>query len=328
MNYLKIYVSLIEKAKIKNMKKQNGIAYEEHHIIPKCCYGSNNKSNLVTLTCREHFIAHRLLPYIYANTKFEYPLLCAIWRMSHTKKYKSMITSKSFQIIKNKRLTKPIPQSTRQKMRVGQLGRKHSHASNLKISLANKGTIMCNNGLRNFQLREPIPSNLCKGCIKKFPPNGMIWIHNNEESILININDNLPVGYQYGYVAKKYFLNQAPKYKFITNGFHNIKIKINDEIPNGYRLGKTKNIIKNKPTKEEIEQRISQNMIGRVWANNGKQNIFVYPKDVPVGFSLGKIKGKIWVNNGIKTILAYPNDIPAGFKKGIGRPPWQKIQNG
>ena len=50
------------------MEKQNGIAYEEHHIIPKCCYGSNNKSNLVTLTCREHFIAHRLLPYIYANT--------------------------------------------------------------------------------------------------------------------------------------------------------------------------------------------------------------------------------------------------------------------
>lgn len=35
--------------------------YEVHHIIPRCMGGSNDKSNLVKFTGREHYIAHMLL---------------------------------------------------------------------------------------------------------------------------------------------------------------------------------------------------------------------------------------------------------------------------
>lgn len=35
--------------------------YEKHHIIPKAFGGSDEKSNLVKLTYREHFLAHWLL---------------------------------------------------------------------------------------------------------------------------------------------------------------------------------------------------------------------------------------------------------------------------
>lgn len=35
--------------------------HEQHHIIPRCKNGSNNKDNLIDLYAREHFIAHKLL---------------------------------------------------------------------------------------------------------------------------------------------------------------------------------------------------------------------------------------------------------------------------
>ena len=47
--------------------------------------------------------------------------------------------------------------------------------------------------------------------------------------------------------------------------------------------------------------------VGKVWANNGKQNIFVYPNEVPSNFTLGRMKGKIWVHNETRTILCDPN---------------------
>lgn len=35
--------------------------YELHHIVPRCLGGSDDDTNLVKLTVREHFIAHQLL---------------------------------------------------------------------------------------------------------------------------------------------------------------------------------------------------------------------------------------------------------------------------
>jgi hypothetical protein len=36
--------------------------HELHHILPKCMGGNNNKTNLVRLTLREHYVCHLLLP--------------------------------------------------------------------------------------------------------------------------------------------------------------------------------------------------------------------------------------------------------------------------
>lgn len=58
MNYTKIYTELIERA--KDRKSVDG--YKEiHHIIPKSEGGTDESDNLVELTAREHFIAHKLL---------------------------------------------------------------------------------------------------------------------------------------------------------------------------------------------------------------------------------------------------------------------------
>jgi len=70
MNYQKIYDNLVLKSQFENRKKiKGGVYYENHHIIPRCLNGSDEKENLVLLTAREHFVAHKLLVEIYPKNK-------------------------------------------------------------------------------------------------------------------------------------------------------------------------------------------------------------------------------------------------------------------
>lgn len=65
MNYQNVYDKLIEicveRKEVKGYK-------EVHHIVPRSLGGSDESSNLVELTAREHFIAHLLLAKIYPDT--------------------------------------------------------------------------------------------------------------------------------------------------------------------------------------------------------------------------------------------------------------------
>ena len=62
MNYFIVYNNIIEKAKSRGLNKKLLDGYfERHHIVPRCMNGTNDKSNLVLLTAREHYICHYLL---------------------------------------------------------------------------------------------------------------------------------------------------------------------------------------------------------------------------------------------------------------------------
>jgi hypothetical protein len=61
MNYQKIYDQIIDRARKEQRAKKQGTYYENHHIVPKCLGGSDEKQNLVLLTGREHFICHWIL---------------------------------------------------------------------------------------------------------------------------------------------------------------------------------------------------------------------------------------------------------------------------
>lgn len=57
MNYRSIYANLIARASVRDVP----IPSERHHIVPRCCGGSNDRSNIVRLSPREHFFCHFLL---------------------------------------------------------------------------------------------------------------------------------------------------------------------------------------------------------------------------------------------------------------------------
>jgi hypothetical protein len=94
MNYQRIYDAICNRAKKeKNIRIQNkkdfkkdpstGKYYEGHHIVPKCIGGTGESHqwedpNIVLLTPKEHYMAHRLLTCIYpSNARLHY----ALWRM-------------------------------------------------------------------------------------------------------------------------------------------------------------------------------------------------------------------------------------------------------
>jgi hypothetical protein len=57
MDYQKIYNTIIERSRNRVLTEYS----EEHHIIPRCLGGSNDKTNLVLLTPEEHYLCHLLL---------------------------------------------------------------------------------------------------------------------------------------------------------------------------------------------------------------------------------------------------------------------------
>lgn len=98
MNYHKTYITLIEKGKNRELVKEKG--YEIHHIIPKSVGGSNNQSNLVKLTYREHFIAHVLLTKLYPMS---YELLYSAWKFTYSSDgHNKKLNSRTHKILKEK----------------------------------------------------------------------------------------------------------------------------------------------------------------------------------------------------------------------------------
>lgn len=61
MDYLNIYNTLVLSRKLNPLTKTDLLYTEDHHIIPSCLGGDDSEENLVRLTAREHFIAHKLL---------------------------------------------------------------------------------------------------------------------------------------------------------------------------------------------------------------------------------------------------------------------------
>ena len=55
---LKMYFKLIRASLSENRNKNEGVYYEEHHIVPRCF---KKRSGTCLLTAREHWLAHQLL---------------------------------------------------------------------------------------------------------------------------------------------------------------------------------------------------------------------------------------------------------------------------
>ena len=79
MNYQRIYDSLISNA--QSRKETSGYT-EIHHIHPKSLGGTDDEDNLVTLTAKEHYVAHHLLYLIYKDTEYAQPMAFAWHCMS------------------------------------------------------------------------------------------------------------------------------------------------------------------------------------------------------------------------------------------------------
>lgn len=68
---------------------------EEHHIVPKCMGGTDDKQNLVYLYAREHIVAHKILTEIYPDHSGVWD---AFWQMCNCNKYDDFVTPKEYEL--------------------------------------------------------------------------------------------------------------------------------------------------------------------------------------------------------------------------------------
>ena len=100
MDYKNIYNRIIEN-RIENV--YDGYT-ENHHILPRSLGGSDDKTNMVRLNAREHFICHLLLTKIYDyNTPSGKKMVKSfMMMMCSSKNQERYITSKEFKVLREK----------------------------------------------------------------------------------------------------------------------------------------------------------------------------------------------------------------------------------
>jgi len=150
MNYQKIYDGLIAKCQAR----QSLNCYKErHHIIPKSLGGSNNASNLVDLTAREHFIAHFLLAKLHGGNQWS-----SIKRMRGNDGF--YVNSRLYEIARKEiaketgKRFKGIPKTEEQraKMSAAAMGKKKSPEAVEKVRTALTGKKATPNQLASLAL--------------------------------------------------------------------------------------------------------------------------------------------------------------------------------
>ena len=199
--YTKWYNSIICKAKERNWNKNISETYgETHHIIPRSLGGSNDESNLVFLTAKEHFICHILLKNMFEG-KQRNKMVVALFLMSSQNNRNYKLNSKTYQKIKEEFLhyqkTKTVSpevrkqiseklkgkifsEETKKKISESKMGLEKTQETRNKISQTLKGNIPWNKGLKTGAQSEEVKKRTSEA-VKKW------WKLRKENAINTNM---------------------------------------------------------------------------------------------------------------------------------------------
>jgi hypothetical protein len=211
MNYEKIYNDLMtDRIKLKfhrlELKKTNKQYYEHHHIKPKCMGGDKSYSvhsdNIVLLTAREHYIAHRLLWLIHKTRELALAFHKMVYSANNTQE--RIFDSYSYAAAKE---AFSLSQSGKNNPMYGKSANKGKPSKNKGKILGPRPYMKGdNNPAKKHEVREKISEKL-KG-VKKSPIN-----ENTRKKLSIaNSGVNNPMYGQY----KDHFLRPVYEYDKIT----------------------------------------------------------------------------------------------------------------
>lgn len=177
MDYEKTYNKLIAAARTQQIDGY----YETHHIVPKAEGGSDDTTNLVKLTARQHYIAHLLLAKIYNDCA----MYCALAMM------KSKTTSMDRDFHFNSRLYEKMKMkrskfmSERMRGNTNGLGYKFTEEQRRAASDRLKGK---GNPMYGKHLSDATKAKISEGC-KGHPYNGggfcnpeTVWWNNGAQN--------------------------------------------------------------------------------------------------------------------------------------------------
>lgn len=318
MDYRKIYLKIISKAKHENRKKlerddPNYVYYESHHILPKSLFPlwAKRKSNLVLLTAREHFFCHQLLEKIYPNSN----MFLAVWYLANDDQNKYCIKgSKEYQKLKERyhfseshlenirqaNIFHAKNMSIEERQKRSEAQKKLSwftngidegrfeycpdgwvKGRNLTNNPKNKGKTLFTNGVTQLYA-DTCPDGFWKGQLYKTggKNKGMKFFHKGEKEVMAF---ECPLGYEPGrsdnYKSKNKGGAIHKGKKFFNNG---IKQILSFKCPDGWKEGK----LENKERSKKAGEAVSKALKGKTWFTDGKINKLAF--ECPEGFFKGK----------------------------------------
>ena len=149
MNYIKIHNQIIENRRTNPLSKDT--YGENHHIIPSSLGGSDDASNIVRLTPKEHYVVHHLLWRHHRCSKtahaFFNMLRCSgTQKRTFTARQHSVAIEAHVEAMKetmkgegNHFYGRKHTEETKERIRQKQLGKKHTKECREKMSKARKG---------------------------------------------------------------------------------------------------------------------------------------------------------------------------------------------
>ncbi len=181
MDYSRQYNLIINKAKERFLEEYS----ETHHIIPKCLGGTNENSNLVELTPREHLICHRLLVKIYPNN------------ISLHRAYNAMGTRCNF--------SSKLFAKTRKYISEYQTGTKLSEETKQKMSKTRKGVLKSEETKRKMSKPKTEETKRKMSLAQKGNTKGsknkgtFFWINNGVVGKRVSSEEKIPEGWKRGH---------------------------------------------------------------------------------------------------------------------------------
>lgn len=281
------YVNFINSRPERDLIK-DGSYFNVHHIIPRSLRGTENESNLIKLTHREHYIVHMILHYCYGE-KLSY----AFYYMSNKMNLKN---SKQYENLK-----------------------KYIKENEIQINNGRENTTVYSvDDIPSGWKVGRYTSSKQKENLSKIISN-FIWITNGTVNKRINRESKVPNGFYFGKTEselKKNRDNSTGK-TWYNNGVKNIYLECGAEIPNGF----TRGFVCKREKRYDLGMR-------RFWINNGIENKFILEEDlifykdwIPgrVNVNYKKKNKKTWVNDGINQKKVDIDKIPDGWKIGMCR---------
>jgi len=312
--HLQRYVNFINSRPERELRQKG---FHTHHIYPRSIAKKNNIEdcngdwNLIELTPREHFIAHLILwkcgyremitafYFMNNNSRYEgsissrlYEKLSKQFAEETSKRFKGIqFTEEHCHNISISRLGFIMPEQTRLKLKLLNLGTKDSEETKLKKSESHKGekNAMYGKDWRDYVTNEKIIEIKEKLSIASSGENNPMYgrssleFKTDEEILEIKIK------------KQKTWNNKEDKtrsftgkYKIITNEIENKYILKDDDIPFGWRLGKKSRTL-------ESNAKNSAYRKGTISITNGIENKYL-SKDqlqiIPEGWRRGQTKWK------------------------------------
>ena len=135
MNYRIHYERLISRARDRILDGYR----ERHHILPRCMGGGDEPENLVELTAREHWFAHKLLIFIYPDNRSLVHAAAWMAKRAANGRLYEWLRRRHAIVVSERRRGKKLSLAHRAKLSAVRRGKTSSLETRLKISAAKLG---------------------------------------------------------------------------------------------------------------------------------------------------------------------------------------------